>query len=186
MFYNGVGVPQDYVQAISWYRKAAEQGDVVAEESLGYIYATGRGVAADRSEAIAWYRKAASQGDVKSKHALESFQDSGLMGIRDLELLSALVALPAGLWLFLGFLLRVRKLRSGRRTAIAVLGLVFLADAGLSLYAFHDDMLSYYLHKNVFDIARWSLNTVAVLIIITVVLHGKEKQDKALPAARRK
>ena len=28
MFKNGYGVKQDFVEAVRWYRKAAEQGDV--------------------------------------------------------------------------------------------------------------------------------------------------------------
>ena len=34
-YYNGQGVPQDYEQAVAWYRKAAEQGDADAQFSLG-------------------------------------------------------------------------------------------------------------------------------------------------------
>ncbi len=34
MYYFGRGVPQDYSEAVRWYRKAAEQGDVRAQESL--------------------------------------------------------------------------------------------------------------------------------------------------------
>ena len=35
MYKDGEGVPQDYKQAISWYIKAAEQDDVVAQYNLG-------------------------------------------------------------------------------------------------------------------------------------------------------
>ena len=31
----GEGVPQDYKEAVKWYRKAAEQGDAIAQRSLG-------------------------------------------------------------------------------------------------------------------------------------------------------
>ena len=30
LYANGQGVPQDYVEARKWYRKAAEQGDAAA------------------------------------------------------------------------------------------------------------------------------------------------------------
>ena len=33
-YYNGYGVPQDYAQAVQWYRKAAEQGNAAAQEAL--------------------------------------------------------------------------------------------------------------------------------------------------------
>ena len=32
---NGLGVRQDYTQAVQWYRKAAEQGDAEAQFNLG-------------------------------------------------------------------------------------------------------------------------------------------------------
>ena len=37
-YYNGRGVPQDYAQALSWYRKAAEQGNAHAQNNLGLMY----------------------------------------------------------------------------------------------------------------------------------------------------
>jgi TPR repeat protein len=129
-------------------------------------------------QAIAWYHKAANQGDANAKHALKSLEGSGLMEIINFELLTVLIGFPVGLWLFLGSLLGGRNLRSGRRAAIAVLGLVFLAHAGLNLYVFHDNT-SYFLHKHLVDTARWLLNASAVLIVITVVLRPTKKQDKA-------
>ena len=93
------------------------------------------------------------------------------------ELLSALIGFSVGLCLFLGSLLAGRNPRSGRRAAIAVLGVVFLADAALSLYVLHENT-SYFLHKHLFDTARWLLNATAVLIIIAVVLPSKKKQRR--------
>ena len=45
-----------------WFRKAADQGDAVAEFLLGNQYAIGKGVPQDYSEAMIWFRKAAEQG----------------------------------------------------------------------------------------------------------------------------
>ena len=44
---NGQGVPQDYAEAVTWYRKAAEQGDADAQYNLGVMYAKGQGVPQD-------------------------------------------------------------------------------------------------------------------------------------------
>jgi TPR repeat protein len=44
MYLEGRGVQQDDTQAVAWYRKAAEQGDASAQQSLGYMYVKGRGV----------------------------------------------------------------------------------------------------------------------------------------------
>jgi uncharacterized protein len=39
MYTNGQGVPQDYVEAVKWYRLAAEQGHAVAQGSLDRLAA---------------------------------------------------------------------------------------------------------------------------------------------------
>ena len=59
---NGVGVPQDYVEAIIWYRKAAKHGEIGALTGLGYIYANGLGVPQDYMESAHWYWQAAEKG----------------------------------------------------------------------------------------------------------------------------
>jgi TPR repeat protein len=46
-------VPQDYGEAVHWYRKAAEQG--FGRYSLGYMYHHGQGVAQNYAEAARWY-----------------------------------------------------------------------------------------------------------------------------------
>jgi hypothetical protein len=62
MFTNGEGVPQDYVQAATWWRKAAEQGLPKAQNNLGCAYEFGQGVMQDYAQAAVWFRKAAEQG----------------------------------------------------------------------------------------------------------------------------
>ena len=51
----------DFVEAVKWYRKAAEQGLSQAQYNLGVMYAEGRGVEQNDAEAVKWYRKAAEQ-----------------------------------------------------------------------------------------------------------------------------
>ena len=63
MYENGRGVPQDYVEAVKWYRRAAEQGDASARFALGFMYYTGQGVPQDYVEAHKWYNLAASRGN---------------------------------------------------------------------------------------------------------------------------
>ena len=50
-----------FAQTASDYRKAAEQGDAIAQCNLGACYANGEGVLQDYSQAIYWYEKAAEQ-----------------------------------------------------------------------------------------------------------------------------
>ncbi len=70
MYYNGHGVPQDYSEAVKWYRMAAEQGNADAQSALGVMYQDGRGVPRDFVEAARWYDKAAEQGDESAGRAL--------------------------------------------------------------------------------------------------------------------
>jgi TPR repeat protein len=37
-----LGVPQDYAEAVRWYRAAAEQGDVSAQVKVGRMFAEGQ------------------------------------------------------------------------------------------------------------------------------------------------
>jgi hypothetical protein len=51
---TGEGVAKDQVQAVSWYRKSAEQGNAQGQLNLGYSYDKGEGVAKDEIEAYAY------------------------------------------------------------------------------------------------------------------------------------
>jgi TPR repeat protein len=67
----GQGVPQDYTEAVKWYRKAAEQGNARAQDWLGFCYQDGLlGVSQDYTEAVKWFRKAAEQGDAAAQDSL--------------------------------------------------------------------------------------------------------------------
>ena len=70
-YYMGKGVPQDYQQAMEWYRKAAVQGHAGAQHNLGYCYQYGQGVPKDISRAKEYYRKAVEQGSETAKENLE-------------------------------------------------------------------------------------------------------------------
>jgi len=53
-----------------WYRKAAEQGDVSAQGTMGVLYSMGQGVAHDDVEAYFWLDLAASvPGPDQEKYA---------------------------------------------------------------------------------------------------------------------
>ncbi len=71
------GVPQDYAQAASWYRKAADQGDADAQAKLGSLYYTGHGVPQDYAQAASWIRKAADQGDADAQAKLAALYLTG-------------------------------------------------------------------------------------------------------------
>jgi TPR repeat protein len=69
-YHTGLGVTQDYTEAVKWYRKAAEQGFALAENNLGWMYLKGLGVPQDREKAILWFTRAAKQGNESAKREL--------------------------------------------------------------------------------------------------------------------
>ena len=64
LYFKGEGVPKDYWEAAEWYRKAAEQGDALAQHYLAMMYINGQkdGPVEKCAEAAKWLRKAAEQG----------------------------------------------------------------------------------------------------------------------------
>ena len=64
---------------MNWYRLAAEQGNAVAQNNLGYCYETGSGVEPSLEEAIKWYKFAAKQGNESAIATLRA------KGIRDYD-----------------------------------------------------------------------------------------------------
>lgn len=73
----------DYKQAAVWYRKAADQGSIVAQIHLADLYRDGRGVARDMAQAVAWYRKAAELGDAGAQGTLGLLYSVGMGVERD-------------------------------------------------------------------------------------------------------
>ena len=67
LHYEGDCVPQDYAEAVRWYRLSAEQGNSNGQHSLGGAYTYGRGVPQDYAEGSRWYRLSAEQGYVPSQ-----------------------------------------------------------------------------------------------------------------------
>jgi len=60
----------DYINAVYWYRKAAEQGHAGAQCNLGWCYANGQGVNKSMYETVKWFRKAAEQGHADAQYNL--------------------------------------------------------------------------------------------------------------------
>ena len=67
---NGDGTPQNYVEALKWFQKSADQGDASAQHNLGLMYYNGDGVPKSDAEAVKWYRLAAEQGDAAAQSNL--------------------------------------------------------------------------------------------------------------------
>ncbi len=59
---SGAGVTEDDVEAVRWYRLAAEQGYAEAQWLLGTMYGDGDGVPADDVLAYMWFMLSGAQG----------------------------------------------------------------------------------------------------------------------------
>jgi TPR repeat protein len=66
MYANGIGVAQDFKQAIHWIRLSAERGHVPAQYLLGTRYLSGVAIEKNEHQAFVWFLRAASQGHAKA------------------------------------------------------------------------------------------------------------------------
>jgi TPR repeat protein len=63
---------QQYSEAATWLRAAAEKGDGLAQYNLGYLYLKGWGVAQSQEEGVAWMLRAYQQGTPGAKTVLNN------------------------------------------------------------------------------------------------------------------
>ncbi len=63
MYYQGIGVPQNFQTAAMWYEKASNHDDLgVAQYKLAEFYFKGVGVQKNIETAAKWYEKSAENG----------------------------------------------------------------------------------------------------------------------------
>jgi len=60
----------EFKRALKKLRPLAEQGNMVAQTKLGYMYLRGLGVEQDAADAIEWFKKAAEKGDAEAAYSL--------------------------------------------------------------------------------------------------------------------
>ena len=63
--------------ALSWYKKAAQQGSMDAATDIALMYANGKGVARDPAQAVAWFRRGAEGGDGSAQYNLALMYERG-------------------------------------------------------------------------------------------------------------
>jgi TPR repeat protein len=68
---QGQGVPQNYVEAVKWFRKAAEQGLAEAQFALGLKYDKGEGTPKNFINSYVWLSVASAKGNEKAKKYIE-------------------------------------------------------------------------------------------------------------------
>ena len=65
LYVDGLGVPQDYNQALTWFERSAQQDYEKAQLNLGAMYGGGKGVKRDYIQAYKWLNVCAAKGDQK-------------------------------------------------------------------------------------------------------------------------
>ena len=70
------GVPQNYTEGAMWYRRAAEQGDSLAQYSLGLLYDKGQGVPRDVIEASKWLNLSTAAAPPRAREARARIRDA--------------------------------------------------------------------------------------------------------------
>ena len=81
MYCTGEGVTRDLAEGTAWYRRAAEQGERVAQYNLAVMLFRGEGVTRDLDEARQWYEKAAEQGMPEAQTVLGDLHAMGIGGV---------------------------------------------------------------------------------------------------------
>ena len=74
---EGKGVPQNFAEAVNWYKKAVELGQNEAYAYLGAAYLDGRGVPVDEAEAVKLLQTGAEKGDARSQRRLAVLYTQG-------------------------------------------------------------------------------------------------------------
>ena len=86
---NGLGLAQDYKQALDWYTKAATKGNAASMNQIGNLYYFGKGVVKNYSTALSWYKKAIDSKSYKGSEAYNSvgniYREGGYGVNRNLE-----------------------------------------------------------------------------------------------------
>ena len=77
LYDTGIGVPQNYAQALAWYEQGAQDGSPTAMLNAGLMYDAGRGTVADPESAATWYERAAEGGNGRAEYNLARMYESG-------------------------------------------------------------------------------------------------------------
>lgn len=84
-FYYGRGCAVDYTQALYWYHKAAEAGNMYSPNSIGVCYQNGHGVPQSDEQAASWFEKACKAGNPQGAYNLAECYYTGNGVRKDLD-----------------------------------------------------------------------------------------------------
>ncbi|GBC10749.1 hypothetical protein RclHR1_09870008 [Rhizophagus clarus] len=83
---KGFGTKEkDPEKALYWYNQSADNGNPMAQVTLGDMYRNGRGVETDEKKALFWYIKAAKHEHYQAQFALGELYEKGLLSVKQDE-----------------------------------------------------------------------------------------------------
>jgi TPR repeat protein len=77
LYDTGLGVIQDYRQAMAWYRHAADAGNAAGAFNVAVLYDAGLGVPQDAAKAASWYARSAAAGFARAEYNLALMYEAG-------------------------------------------------------------------------------------------------------------
>ena len=84
-YYFGRGCTVDYTQALYWYHKAADAGNMHSQNSIGICYQKGHGVPQDDQQAASWFEKACKSGNPEGAYNLAECYYTGTGVRKDID-----------------------------------------------------------------------------------------------------
>lgn len=84
-YYYGRGCAVDYTQALYWYHKAADAGNMYSQNSIGICYQKGNGVPQDYNLAASWFEKAYKSGNPEGAFNLAECYFTGTGVKKDID-----------------------------------------------------------------------------------------------------
>ncbi len=83
-YHLGLGYSQNQKEAVHFYRKSANQGDALAQFTMGFCHENGiGGVVKDGKETVRWHRLAAEQGNALAQSTLGFCYQNGIGVVKD-------------------------------------------------------------------------------------------------------
>lgn len=74
---TGMGVEQNFQEAVKWFLRSSKKGNGCAQYQLGYCYFYGLGVTQNYDDAVKWYTASAKQGNDCAQYSLGNCYQNG-------------------------------------------------------------------------------------------------------------
>lgn len=77
IYEKGLGVEQDYAEAMEWFEKSAALNNTTAMSNIGFLYGDGLGVEQDYAKAMEWFEKSAALYNSSAMNSIGYLYENG-------------------------------------------------------------------------------------------------------------